>query len=236
MYRFREIASRDIEQLPIRPQDRRLTVVAVGYEYSADDARPWYFRVSNFEGKGPISKPQLHPKDSFDLLWARAQRPPVSPTVSASAAGWTLGIPTDSVQELARFARHSRPPSTWVDKAVALIRAAAKSPSSQDHIGTQCSSVVIPADIAKPAQGGYHSAEVAMREYAPGFIEARGGDAGAFIVMDARFGVQDASGTDLVVQVPQVGRNKPCPCGSGRKFKHCHGLQGEHERKVRFGG
>jgi preprotein translocase subunit SecA len=26
----------------------------------------------------------------------------------------------------------------------------------------------------------------------------------------------------------KVGRNEPCPCGSGRKFKHCHGqLQGE---------
>lgn len=22
---------------------------------------------------------------------------------------------------------------------------------------------------------------------------------------------------------PRVGRNDPCPCGSGRKFKHCHG-------------
>ena len=21
----------------------------------------------------------------------------------------------------------------------------------------------------------------------------------------------------------QVGRNEKCPCGSGRKFKHCHG-------------
>ena len=21
----------------------------------------------------------------------------------------------------------------------------------------------------------------------------------------------------------QVGRNDPCPCGSGKKFKHCHG-------------
>ena len=21
----------------------------------------------------------------------------------------------------------------------------------------------------------------------------------------------------------KVGRNEPCPCGSGRKFKHCHG-------------
>jgi len=23
---------------------------------------------------------------------------------------------------------------------------------------------------------------------------------------------------------PKVGRNDPCPCGSGRKFKHCHGV------------
>ncbi|MCM8594309.1 SEC-C metal-binding domain-containing protein, partial [Accumulibacter sp.] len=22
---------------------------------------------------------------------------------------------------------------------------------------------------------------------------------------------------------PAVGRNDPCPCGSGRKYKHCHG-------------
>ncbi|NDB69396.1 MAG: hypothetical protein EB015_15600, partial [Methylocystaceae bacterium] len=21
----------------------------------------------------------------------------------------------------------------------------------------------------------------------------------------------------------RVGRNDPCPCGSGKKFKHCHG-------------
>ncbi len=26
-----------------------------------------------------------------------------------------------------------------------------------------------------------------------------------------------------VAQVPRVGRNEPCPCGSGRKYKHCHG-------------
>ena len=23
--------------------------------------------------------------------------------------------------------------------------------------------------------------------------------------------------------VPKVGRNAPCPCGSGKKFKQCHG-------------
>jgi preprotein translocase subunit SecA len=23
--------------------------------------------------------------------------------------------------------------------------------------------------------------------------------------------------------MPKVGRNDPCPCGSGKKYKHCHG-------------
>ena len=35
-----------------------------------------------------------------------------------------------------------------------------------------------------------------------------------------------ASETDprtAAVQVPKVGRNDPCPCGSGKKYKHCHG-------------
>jgi preprotein translocase subunit SecA len=26
-----------------------------------------------------------------------------------------------------------------------------------------------------------------------------------------------------VRQAPKVGRNEPCPCGSGKKFKNCHG-------------
>lgn len=28
------------------------------------------------------------------------------------------------------------------------------------------------------------------------------------------------------IGVPVVGRNEPCPCGSGRKYKHCHGTLG----------
>jgi preprotein translocase subunit SecA len=27
----------------------------------------------------------------------------------------------------------------------------------------------------------------------------------------------------IVRQVPKVGRNDPCPCGSGKKYKKCHG-------------
>jgi len=35
----------------------------------------------------------------------------------------------------------------------------------------------------------------------------------------------DHSGASSTVRnpYPKVGRNEPCPCGSGKKFKHCHG-------------
>ena len=28
---------------------------------------------------------------------------------------------------------------------------------------------------------------------------------------------------------PKIGRNEPCPCGSGKKFKHCHGKLYQHD-------
>ena len=31
------------------------------------------------------------------------------------------------------------------------------------------------------------------------------------------------SGSQPVENGPKIGRNDPCPCGSGKKYKHCHG-------------
>ena len=35
--------------------------------------------------------------------------------------------------------------------------------------------------------------------------------------------VEEADVATLAAQVPKVGRNDPCPCGSGKKYKKCHG-------------
>jgi hypothetical protein len=34
---------------------------------------------------------------------------------------------------------------------------------------------------------------------------------------------EHAPETPYVRETPKVGRNDPCPCGSGKKFKKCHG-------------
>jgi yecA family protein len=37
------------------------------------------------------------------------------------------------------------------------------------------------------------------------------------------FALDEYLGAEPDTQKPKVGRNDPCPCGSGKKFKHCHG-------------
>jgi preprotein translocase subunit SecA len=39
----------------------------------------------------------------------------------------------------------------------------------------------------------------------------------------ARAGQQRAKPETFKREDKKVGRNDPCPCGSGKKFKHCHG-------------
>jgi preprotein translocase subunit SecA len=53
---------------------------------------------------------------------------------------------------------------------------------------------------------------------APGLGEA---EAGNVVEIEPR-SVPESS-APFVRPIPKVGRNEPCPCGSGRKYKHCHG-------------
>ena len=39
----------------------------------------------------------------------------------------------------------------------------------------------------------------------------------------AQAGEGAAGAQPHVNALPRVGRNEPCPCGSGKKYKHCHG-------------
>jgi preprotein translocase subunit SecA len=39
----------------------------------------------------------------------------------------------------------------------------------------------------------------------------------------AEGGVPEAPAQPFTREQPKVGRNEPCPCGSGKKYKQCHG-------------
>ncbi|MCF7749484.1 preprotein translocase subunit SecA [Bacillus subtilis subsp. subtilis] len=49
-------------------------------------------------------------------------------------------------------------------------------------------------------------------------------DAGSYSADEEAAQVEAAQhGGQVRLDEPKVGRNDPCPCGSGKKFKHCHG-------------
>jgi preprotein translocase subunit SecA len=61
----------------------------------------------------------------------------------------------------------------------------------------------------------------------PAFAAARSrpieADLGPEAPQPARVGGDDAVKT-VRREEPKVGRNDPCPCGSGKKYKKCHGM------------
>ena len=53
-----------------------------------------------------------------------------------------------------------------------------------------------------------------------GPAHAAAGPSGSGALPDA---AADQAVQPFVRSQPKVGRNAPCPCGSGKKYKHCHG-------------
>jgi preprotein translocase subunit SecA len=63
----------------------------------------------------------------------------------------------------------------------------------------------------------------AMPGPGPDDMGSGGGADGGGMVMGMEPRSSGPTAPPFVRQVPKVGRNEPCPCGSGRKYKHCHG-------------
>ncbi len=53
------------------------------------------------------------------------------------------------------------------------------------------------------------------------------------VISGGKVGVKRASGGTVRREQPKVGPNDPCPCGSGKKFKYCHGRRGSDLHTVR---
>jgi len=69
------------------------------------------------------------------------------------------------------------------------------------------------AESAIPAGSGAGGGFAASSGFAGGFGAGQGPTAGPV----------SPGGETVVRDGRKVGRNEPCPCGSGKKFKHCHG-------------
>jgi hypothetical protein len=176
------------------------------------------------------------PSGEFGAQYVRDIRPSVEEFFLLLAVGADRAPSDRDLEGLQILLRGNRPTHALIEKGVAVIRAAAQSDRSGGVIGEQCTSILLPSNPDEDAIGEYHSAMLSHRQFYPSFVNARGDEAGVYAVRDPEFGVLNTAGQQAPLSVPKVGRNQPCPCGSGLKYKQCHGRSKRGaSNEIRFG-
>ena len=215
------------------PEDaRRTAILFAGYAYD-DAGRPeMYLRsVSNYR----LGETATHDFQVKEVGDSRRHN------YMCAVGGWDA-LPEQGMTELRQLIDAGKPPEAVVGKAVAVIREAARSPGARQLIGGQLLSLVIPSDLSQAPSGAYHTETVSDTAYFPGAVRVDGTGHGMAVVgasvtsgaltpaqvRDAyrrgRSGMpRDTKQRFAPISIPKVGRNHPCPCGSGRKYKRCHG-------------
>jgi hypothetical protein len=226
-------ATQDFAKIVVsRKSDKRLTIVLAGYCYNETPPRCYYWLISNFEGfdsdgSGPLSEPL----DEFRTHWYRDRRPSEEPYSLIFSAGVYIPVSQHNEESLRTLLQENKPASALVGKGVEVLREIAKSPLSKKLVGQQCTSIVLPSSPEASGSFEYHSGTLSTKLFAPSIIEARDGHA-AFIIDSSEVEICDTSGQPLVLAVPKVGPNQPCPCGSGKKYKRCcRGSADQSKRK-----
>lgn len=217
--RLKARADHDISSL--RVTDKRLSITGVGYLYYRANPQLAFFRLSNFESADAQPWVSDHAANQFqDWTWLADENAPS--TQMGNISGWFMLPPQaqPTWDELKEWIGSDKPPEAIVSRTLKLIRLTADDRKTRGLVGHQCMSVVVPSDLTAQVTSRYHTSEAKATSYMPGSIDARGGPHPVIAVMDASFGAVDKT---IPTVVPEVPRNRPCPCGGGRKYKYCHG-------------
>jgi hypothetical protein len=212
---FAASATADLAKMRFRkPEEGLLTVAFAGFRPGPfGNAMAVLRLVSNFEKFGEPSA--TIPRRQFEVSQADFDLSNEYGIGIVPIGAWTTRT---ALQPLADALGRPVPPTVAVDAAVQIIRAAA---TPAGPIGTWCSSVVLPRLGNQSAWFDYHPGKPREDHKLPTFVYAKHDKAGAFILTE--IGIRGSVGGRAATRVPKVGRHQPCPCGSGRRFKDCHG-------------
>jgi preprotein translocase subunit SecA len=126
------------------------------------------------------------------------------------------------VESLRMLLEQRKPAGAIIGKAVALVREMADRPQASSTIGKQISAICLPRNLDSSITTSYHTNVVKYNAFYPSLVIATS-DEDQMMARDLAIHIDDPAGNLLPIAVPKVGRNTPCPCGSGKKYKYCHG-------------
>jgi hypothetical protein len=132
--------------------------------------------------------------------------------------GW-LTFPGNEADEIKALLTEGKPPHAARDEILDLLPG--WSERSGDTIGMQANSIVISAGRESP-EWAYHSQHNTHVTHLGTTVMSK--PEGSYVFADVQVHADDSETTaPMVVPRPQGGRRRPCPCGSGKQYRLCHG-------------
>lgn len=193
--------------------ERRLSIMMAGFIYGSSMATPFGCVLSNWQYINGNSA-SATADDKFHLSLFRA------PLVGQTKA-YPLGIsdPVDgqAMQKVVNAAYRLRAStiSRWLAK---VIKKAADSPEAKGLVGKQIVTLQIPLARDEDVTSDYFTARLKRNIIVTASVWAK--SSGTLVVKSIEIGPATPDGPPMAI--PQVNKNQMCPCGSGKRYKHCH--------------
>jgi hypothetical protein len=217
--RLTEKATLDFSSLPsianVSAKDKRLSVMFSGYLYHHSPPMAAYAIMTNFQNFNTFND-DANARDSFKCTYWNEKSPRQENSTFIQRIGVWPAMFTNDETSLRILLSERKPAKAIVDKTVEIIRNMADRPQAGGTIGKQLSSVILPRDFNTVPTTEYHSMYTKSVMYpTPMAVSTK--------EMQLAMARPEIN-SDSPIVFPKVGRNAPCPCGSGRKYKHCHGF------------
>jgi hypothetical protein len=170
----------------------------------------------------------ITPRDEFTARPGQKPPIPLLPT-AALAIGMTPAISPSDMHLLEDGLSRRLPVPSLVTMGVAAVRSMSDRVSAKGAIGKDLTSVVLSPFRSPTLETG--QAELHLGQYHPASAVTHvvpGVDEVIALNPAVHFALRDISlepleKDDETLFVGKVPRNQRCPCGSGLKYKHCHG-------------
>lgn len=215
----RKFATPAISRLP--QAARRMSIMLTGFVYTTDGPLPAYCMITNFQDY-QRGADDAEPWQAFRAWWRILTISP-RPAWAIQRIGAWERFGESHIETVKSLLNSKRPARAVVGKIIELVRGISGPLGSGSTVGRQLMSAVLYADRMQPCTFAYHSDEEQFTYHSPAVILARR-DAGGVIFRDIRLTAVSPDAKPIVVVYPRQPRNQLCKCGSGKKYKKCHGV------------
>lgn len=220
--RFKTIASETFSthySLRALPRYKKnLSILFAGYLYHHSPPLAGFAIISNHLNlKDPLTPDEA---DGFKAQYWDEIRPLDQEPTFIQQIGYTAGVGIEEDKEIRSMLKRKAPTKALLGKVIDNFHKIADSPFSKGLIGKQLMVGIVPRNPSDSFRGEYVSTHIKHITYMPDIVYATKGVNMA--VSNISVEAVDPDTTPPLV-IPRVSRNAPCPCGSGKKYKRCHG-------------